>query len=187
LVDAKIIERWNGSRMDRQQHQRFAERMIRDQARLFGFILSLVPNRADAEELFQQTSLTLWENWERYNPELDFFPWACGIARNHVRNFIRKQQRGPVQLDADVIEAIADRALERCGREVDRVTALRKCVAELSERSRNAIEQYYNGKAVNRIAEEAGDTANAVYKLLRRSREFLHECVKKRLSVEATS
>ena len=173
--------------MDRQKHQQFTERMIRDQSRLFGFILSLVPNRADAEELFQQTSLTLWEKWERYDSELDFFPWACGIAHNHVRNFIRKQQRNPVQLDAEVIEAIADRGLKKRRHEIDRVTALRKCVAELSQRSRNAVEQYYNGKAVERIAEEAGGTANAVYKLLRRSREFLHECVKKRLSTEASS
>jgi RNA polymerase sigma-70 factor (ECF subfamily) len=173
--------------MDRKKHQQFAERMVRDQARLFGFILSLVPNRADAEELFQQVSLTLWENWERYDRELDFLPWACGIAHNHVRNFIRKRQRHPLHLDSDIVDAIAARSLELRRHEVDRVTALRRCIAELSERSRNAIEQYYHGTSVDRIAEEAGDTANAIYKLLRRSREFLHDCVKKRLSAEAAS
>jgi len=173
--------------MDRKKHQQFAERMIRDQSRLFGFILSLVPNRADAEELFQQASLTLWENWERYDPELDFFPWACGIAHNHVRNFIRSRRRNAVQLDADVIEAIADRGMKLAQDQDDRVTALRECITQLSERSRSAVEQYYNGTAVDKIAKEAGDTANAVYKLLRRSREFLHDCVKKRVSVEAAS
>jgi len=173
--------------MDRQKHQQFAERMIRDQSRLFGFILSLVPNRVDAEELFQQTSLTLWENWERYDPELDFFPWACGIAHNHVRNFIRKRRGNPIQLDADVIEAIADQSLKLAQHQDRRVSALRECITQLSERSQSAVEQYYNGTSVDRIAKEAGDTANAVYKLLRRSREFLNDCVKKKLSVEAAS
>jgi RNA polymerase sigma-70 factor (ECF subfamily) len=45
--------------MDADQHQQFAQRMVRNQQRVFAYIVSLVPNRADAEELFQQTCLTL--------------------------------------------------------------------------------------------------------------------------------
>jgi len=119
------------------------------------------------------------------DPPFALLPCSCGIAHNHVRNFVRKKQRNPIHLDADVIEAVAERGLELHQHNDDRVTALRECIAELSEQSRNAIEHYYNGKSVERIAKDTNKTANSIYKLLRRSREFLHNCIKKRLSAEA--
>ena len=96
--------------MDADRHQQFAQRMVRNQQRVFAYVVSLVPNRADAEELFQQTCLTLWEHWQRYDMSLDFVPWACGIAHNHVRNFLRKRQNSQIQLAADVLEMLALRS-----------------------------------------------------------------------------
>ena len=40
----------------------------------------------------------LREIWDRYDPKLDFFPWACGVAHNHTRNPLRKQQTQQVAL-----------------------------------------------------------------------------------------
>jgi RNA polymerase sigma-70 factor (ECF subfamily) len=168
--------------MDAEQHRQFAERLVRNQQRVFRYIVSLVPNRADAEELFQQTSLTLWECWDRYDPELDFFPWACGIAHNHVRNFQRKRQNAQVQLQADVLEMLAERSQELRQREDDRLAALQHCLAELTERNRRIIESYYGGRTVQQIAEQLPASPNAVYKLLDRIRMALHNCVSLRLA-----
>ena len=168
--------------MDREKHQHFAEQMVRDQHRLYGYILTLVPNRADAEELFQQSSISLWKNWERFNPELDFFPWACGFALNHVRNFARKKNRRPVCLAGDVIEAIAGPCRDMHDGETDRLVALRQCMARLPERSRRAVERYYRGQSVAEISRESGRSENAIYKLLRRSRQQLYDCITQRLA-----
>jgi len=168
--------------MDPEQHRQFAERLVRSQQRVYRYIVSLVPNRADAEELFQQTCLTLWECWERYDPALDFFPWACGIAHNHVRNFLRKRQNAQVQLQADVLEMLAERSLELRQREDDRFVALRDCLAKLPERNRRVIEGYYGGKSVPQLAHQQSASPNAIYKLLDRVRLALHECVVLRLA-----
>jgi RNA polymerase sigma-70 factor (ECF subfamily) len=40
-----------------EQHDQFVERFIRCQARIYAFVVTLLPNRADADEVFQQTSL----------------------------------------------------------------------------------------------------------------------------------
>lgn len=173
--------------MDQQKHQQFAERLMRNQHRVYGYIVSLIPHRADAEELFQQTCLTLWENWERYDSALDFFPWACGIAHNHVRNFVRKQQRAPVRLDDDVLEALAERSQTLQRQEGHRTSVLRDCLAELPTRSRAIVEDYYSGKSVARIADERTATPNVIYKLLHRARELLHECVSQKLAAEGAS
>ena len=39
--------------MDVEKHRQFAERVVRTQQRVYRYVASLVPNRADAEELFQ--------------------------------------------------------------------------------------------------------------------------------------
>lgn len=168
--------------MDVDRHRQFAERVVRNQQRVFGYIVSLTPNRADAEELFQQTCLTLWESWERYDPSLDFVPWACGIAHNHVRNFLRKRQNSQVQLDADIVERLAQRSAERQRGECDRAAALRECLDELSERQRGVIQSYYGGMSVEELATQRGSSGNAIYKLLHRVRETLHGCVGRRLA-----
>ncbi|WP_013630079.1 sigma-70 family RNA polymerase sigma factor [Rubinisphaera brasiliensis] len=173
--------------MDQQKHKQFAELLVRNQHRVFGYLVSLVIDRAEAEELFQQTCLTLWENWDRYDPALDFFPWACGIAHNHVRNFRRKKQRFPTRLDPDVIELLAEPSQRLHGRAEDRLVALRECLKQLPSRSRQTVESYYRGKTVVQISAESNTTPNAIYKLLDRVRMLLHECVSGKLKAEATS
>ncbi|MFO0060649.1 MAG: sigma-70 family RNA polymerase sigma factor, partial [Planctomyces sp.] len=148
---------------------------------------SLVPNRADADELFQQTCLTLWESWERYDMSLDFVPWACGIAHNHVRNFYRKRQNSQVHLDADVVEMLATRSSQLRQRDDEKITALRACLNELTERNRGIVENYYGGMSVQEIATQRDLSANAIYKLLDRVREALHGCVNLRLAEGAAS
>jgi hypothetical protein len=50
------------------QHERFAERFVRSQDRIYAYVVTLLPNRADAEEVFQQTCLALWKKWGEFDP-----------------------------------------------------------------------------------------------------------------------
>ena len=170
--------------MDRKRHAQFAELFVRNQNRVYRYILSLIPDRSQAEDLFQQTSLTLWETWERYDPELDFVRWACGIAHNHVRNHFRKRP-GPLALSDDVLDRLGRRRLEQDGVLEDRRRLLESCLAELPERHRFLIDRAYGGsRTMDDIAHEEGQTPNALYKLLRRLRVVLHECVSRKLAPE---
>src|SRR5258706_13124341 len=96
--------------MDQDLHALFAERFVRNENRVYRYIFSLVPRRSEAEELFQETSLTLWKTWERYSPEVDFVAWSCGIAHNLVRNHLRKRKSQPRLLaDEQVLDQLAER------------------------------------------------------------------------------
>jgi len=174
--------------MDIQRHQEFARRLVRGQNRIFRYIVSLLPHRTDAEEVFQHTCLTLWENWERYDLDLDFVPWACGIAHNHVRNFRRKAQNHQVMLDNSVIEQLSQRSLERVGHDGERQEALRTCLDKLPDDHRSAVEVYYGGtQSVQQMAENRSMTPNAVYKMLRRIRAALRECIERQLAGEVAT
>jgi len=174
--------------MDTEKHHRFARRLIKNQNRIFRYVVSLAPTRADAEEIFQQTCMTLWENWERYSPELDFVPWACGIAHNHVRNFRRKAQNQQVVLDDSIIEQLHQRSLMRLKTDDGRQEALRVCLAKLPTDQREAVEGYYAGvRSVRELADGRAMTRNAVYKMLRRIRAALRECIKRQLAKESAA
>ena len=54
----------------------FAEQFLRSQRRVYAYIVSMLPNRADAEEVFQQTSLILWRKWADFAPARPlYFPF----------------------------------------------------------------------------------------------------------------
>jgi RNA polymerase sigma-70 factor, ECF subfamily len=76
------------------QHDQFVERFVRSQDRIYAYVATLLPNRADAEEVFRQTSLILWKRWQQFDPDRDFVRWACGIAHHEVQNFLRKHTAG---------------------------------------------------------------------------------------------
>jgi RNA polymerase sigma-70 factor, ECF subfamily len=171
--------------MDRKRHTQFAELFVRNQNRVYRYILTLVPDRAQAEDLFQQTSLTLWETWERYDPKQEFVPWACGIAHNHVRNHFRKKP-GPLALSDDVLDRLGRRRLEQDGVLEARRRLLASCLGELTERHRVLIDRAYgSSRTLEDIAGEEGQTPNALYKLLRRLRLILHDCVSRKLALES--
>src|SRR3954447_10189113 len=71
----------------------FSDWLLRPQTHLFGYIYSLVRDLDDADDLFQQTSLVLWDKFEQFDPSRSFVGWACGVARYEVLNFLRARIR----------------------------------------------------------------------------------------------
>ena len=60
---------------------------------LFNYIFCVVQTLPDAEDVFQQTTLSMWNNFQRFQPESDFQAWAIRFARFRALNFIRSKRR----------------------------------------------------------------------------------------------
>ena len=52
--------------------------MMKHQRKLFGYILTLVPSRADAEDILQEASLTICEKFSSFEPGTNFI---LGLAK----------------------------------------------------------------------------------------------------------
>jgi RNA polymerase sigma factor (sigma-70 family) len=91
------------------QYAEFLRYFAKHHGRLFGYIYSLLPNRADAEDVFQRTSLVLWQKFDRYDPSEPFFPWACGVAFYEVRNFLRVSNRERLRFNSELLGKLAER------------------------------------------------------------------------------
>jgi RNA polymerase sigma-70 factor (ECF subfamily) len=172
--------------MDQDLHALFAERFVRNENRVYRYVFSLVPRRSEAEELFQETSLTLWKTWDRYDPKVDFVAWSCGIAHNLVRNHLRKRKNQPrLLLDEQVLDQLAERRAADDPALDERRSVLRGCLQRLSEEQRRLVEEVYGGeRSMKEIAESTSQTPNAVYKLLRRIRAGLFECAERKIAPE---
>src|SRR3954452_18259454 len=84
--------------------------MTRHQRQVFSYIYVLVPNRSDAEDLLQETSLVICEKFQEFEPGTDFVAWACQIAYWRVRYARQKFARSKVVFDQDIVEVVAQTA-----------------------------------------------------------------------------
>jgi RNA polymerase sigma-70 factor, ECF subfamily len=164
--------------MDSARHERFARTFLQYQGRVYGQIVTLLPNRHDAEDVFQQTSLILWKKWDQFEPDQDFLAWACGVARNEVRNFLRHRGRDRVVLSDKLMNDLADLRLQEQPLLEERRSLLARCMKKLSFLARELIERCYQGEeSIGAIARQFRTTPNALYLRLRRIRRELMECV----------
>jgi RNA polymerase sigma-70 factor (ECF subfamily) len=168
------------------QQDQFVEQFVRSQGRVYAYIVTLLPNRDEAEEVFQQTSLALWKKWQEFDPKRDFVRWACGMAHLEVCNFLRKQSgRSRVNLCEDVLLEVAQVRLDMHDSLEDRHQALGHCLEKLKRQSRELLERCYAGKdSIRDIAEDIGLRPNALYMTLKRLRRTLLECINSRLAAE---
>ena len=59
--------------------------------RLFHLCLKLERNKANAEELYQETWIRVLKNFSSYNAEYEFYPWVTMVCVNGYRNLMKKR------------------------------------------------------------------------------------------------
>src|SRR3954462_15082479 len=76
--------------------QLFLRLFLQNERRLYAYILTLLPNRADADDGLQEASLVMWDKFQETAPPDDFAAWGCRIAYYKVLDFRTKCQRSRV-------------------------------------------------------------------------------------------
>ena len=160
--------------------------MMKYQRKLFGYILTLVPSRADAEDILQEASLTICEKFSDFESGTNFYSWACQIAFWKVRAARKKFATAKVIFNEDVLEVISQTRVEMEKELDDRHHALSNCLKKLNERDRRMIlTRYESGHNVKAAAQACGRTIQGAYKALTRIRKTLHDCVSLEVSTES--
>jgi len=168
--------------------QNFVTLFLRHQRRIFGFILTVLPDPDAADEVFQETSLILWSKAERFDPTGDFVRWAVGIAVNVIRNRRAKRRGDRLLFDDDLIDRIAEARCERGDEFDDRRRALNGCLGKLEPDDRAFVTRCSSARGeIGRIADETGRTGNSLHQRLHRLRRALLECVRRTMAREGTT
>jgi len=166
-------------------NERAVRMFLKHQYMIRDFILGLVRQPADADDIFQEVSLVVLQKEDVPLDEKTFPGWCRQVAKNRVLHYWRDKRNKGRQLSADVLAAV-ERAYE-CGDDMynqytERSAALRRCMKRLNERNRRILTSYYQeGRTSEEIAENASMAAPSVRRLLMQMRQSLRNCVEKRL------
>ncbi len=158
----------------------------RHQRRLYLFILALICDPVDAEDLLQETNLILWRKFDQWQRGTNFYAWAAQVAYYEVLKYRERLSNRSTLLDTHVIEKLAEEAVELNDTLDRRRQALNWCLTKLRTNDRHLIQQRYApGASGKSLAAVLGRPANSVYKSLGRIRRSLYECVNRRLALES--
>ncbi len=144
--------------------------------RLVGYAGRLLTDRAEAEDVAQETMLRLWKlapDWR--GGEAKVSTWAYRVAQNLCTDRLRRRQRQRATGLDDVAEPASDAATAVAGLiEADRMAALDAALASLPERQRSAvILRHIEGLTNTEIAEILQIGVEAVESLTARGKRAL--------------
>lgn len=167
---------------DARRVDEFVSLFTRHSPWLRGYVMSLVANWADAEEVLQNTNTVLWKKFEQFVPGTDFFAWACQVARHEVMHYRRGKGRDRLQFGDEFLSVVADEA-ESLGSELGGMSAaLAHCISMLPAKDRRLVEERYReGATTQTTAGVLGRSVDAIYKALGRVRKSLLECIQNEL------
>lgn len=156
----------------------FVQLLSKHQRHLSSFIRSLVPTHADADDVMQETSLALWEKRQHYDPERDYFAWACGVAHIQVLRHRRKTATDKLWFNDDVLDLLASQMIEEAKLFEFRRDALDKCVERLPGADRKIVElRYQDGMTLDVMSQRVGASARSIQRSMARIRRVLHRCI----------
>jgi len=150
---------------------------------LYASALSIVGDGNDVDDVIQEVCVVLWKNYEDFEPGTNFRKWACTVAFNVAKAFVRKRrrQRG---------YGMSDQALMRVAQiqsggsellELQREILL-SCMQKLTNEERHFLfDCYRHSSTLAKHARNLGMSIGTVYSKVKRLRRRLVECVQRTL------
>jgi len=161
---------------DRRAFQMLIER---HQAGVYGYLRSRLLQHADAEDLTQEVFLRSYIGRARFDGTIKVRAWLLGIARNVLREYVRKAKRRKEVAWTELCLELDE--LTACQEEQpyeDALVQLPTCVAGLGPTARQALEMHYRGKLrLAQIGEKMNRSTGAVKLLVFRARQALKRCL----------
>lgn len=113
---------------------------------LTSICLKLCRNRADAEDLYQETWYKVCRYYHKYDRKKPFEPWLYSVCVNTYKSFYKKKMKGVSTRDFLSTEE-KDEAIENISddreKENDQLLAVKEAVDALEDKYRSMIILYY--------------------------------------------
>ena len=137
--------------------------------RLYQVALRILRRPALAEEVLQETYISVWQRSELYDPNKSQpLTWLCTITRNRALDVYRKERAAPQEQSSDSIENYPDtrEAISR----VNRMLYLDAPIKKLHDRQRQVLLlAFYEGLTHAELARHFKQPLGTIKSWLRRS------------------
>jgi RNA polymerase sigma-70 factor (ECF subfamily) len=171
-----------------QRYKDFLQLIVEHKSRIFGYILTLIPNRTSAEDLLQEVILVMWEKFGQFEPGTNFWAWSCKIAYYKVMGYRTAHSNSPVLFSDEVFSSLAEQCEHTAckpdkDKDNNKMEALETCLKRLSKRDSQIIQyRYLDKQPIATMAKNFGWSCSMMYKLMAKIHYVLKECIEKKIN-----
>ena len=166
----------------KQDEARFEALVVEHQASLRAFVRTLGVDPDWVDDLAQDAFVVAYRELKTFDEDLDFGKWLRGIARNLVRNELRKAERRRIMNEDLTRHLLLAREPESSLFDGRQVSALRDCMEELPRKSRELVHsRYHEGWNAAQMAGKFQIKAATIRQTLLRVRRQLYQCILQRV------
>lgn len=153
---------------------------VRHESAIRAFVRALQPSLSEADDVMQETFLTVSRKAATFEPGTNFVGWACGIARLKVLENLRQRKRATTLSEAAIIALTEDAPAPE--HHTAREAALACCLEKTTPKVRDLLWRRYSSRqSSDEMAHALGMTAIAVRMALFKARDFLRDCISNEL------
>ena len=167
-----VVETLSGNR------DAFGQIVARYQSLVSSLAYSATGNLGQSEDLAQETFITAWKHLGHLRERHKLRSWLCGIARNRINGFLRREGREPAS-EAEPLENLAEsHSPEPLPVEStisnEEAAILWRSLEKIPELYREPLVLFYREhQSVERVAQNLELTEDAVHQRLSRGRKLL--------------
>jgi RNA polymerase sigma factor (sigma-70 family) len=160
----------------------FGQIIWRYQSLICSMAYSAVGSLGHSQDLAQETFISAWSNLSRLSEPSRLRAWLCGIARNLINNYLRREGRTPLS-QAQELEGIEEPASPELQPAEQTITREEESILWRSLETvpllyREPLVLFYRqGHSVQKVAEALELTEDTVKQRLSRGRKLLQEHV----------
>jgi RNA polymerase sigma-70 factor, ECF subfamily len=164
---------------DLRRYEEFADAIRLSTSQILSYINALLLDWNDAEDVFQETCVVLWEKFDEFEPGTNFLAWALRIARYKAMDSLKKRGR-QAAFHARLQELLAAEIVDRDSEVVAAsLNALSGCMDRLPRGDRELVTSCYGESTpVREMANQLGRSPQSVHNSLHRIRRMLLDCVR---------
>ena len=149
---------------------------------VYGFLRARLIEPADVEDLTQEVFLRCYLGREKLSRATSVGAWLVGIARNLLREHVRRVQRRREVAWTELCLELDSLVSDHHDRHDEALQHLPRCIESLGQSAREAIDLRYRSQLrMAAIAEKLKRSEGAVKLLVHRARQALRHCLDRRL------
>jgi RNA polymerase sigma-70 factor, ECF subfamily len=161
----------------------FVSLLTSQQARIYAYILSLIPNFNDADDILQDTTKFMWERFDEFALGTDFLAWAKKIAYFLVMNHYRNQKKVYTLChDEQLIQKLDQNFQKLSDFSQDYQSHLKECLKKLKQQDRKLLKlRYFENHRAEELASRFSCSIQYIYRNISRVHQLLLACIQKQL------
>lgn len=165
--------------------EQYVALLTQHKSQLFRFIFAMVHSLPDAEDVFQQAAITMWDKFREFELGSDFYAWACSIARYKSLDYLKAKGRQRLVFSDALLDLVAQHDQWQPEAQQAKLRALANCRNKLSTKDQQLLTICYGGReSIRESAESVGRPVGSVYDSLSRIRRALYACIERTLASE---